>query len=153
MSTKYQQLLSGCCLLTMLYTAVTPAYAETYDRVYNARTHHYVYVEKKTLWGSLSNFFHKPVVKNMAIGSAAGVGVAAIADHSLLRGGIAGAATGLGVHAVNRSHTMQRKPLLRRALDGGIIGTGVGIAAGTALLPAAVIGTGVGAAVHYIKTE
>lgn len=137
----------------LLLMSTVPAAAEVYERVYSVEEHRYVYVPRETTGSKIKRFFRKPVVKKMTVGTAGGVGLAAVTGHSLVKGGVAGAATGLGVHAVDKSHTMQRKPLARRALKGGIIGTGIGVAAGAALLPAVAVGAGVGAAYHYIKDD
>jgi len=123
------------------------------QQVYHARvshTHHYHHHP------TISDRFHTtlyrhPIATRAGIGGAAGVGIGAIAGHSLLRGGLAGAAAGTGVGLIDKNRTLRHEPLARRTLKGGVIGAGVGIAAGAALLPAAAIGAGVGVAVHYAK--
>lgn len=139
-------------MVGMVLSANTlPVGAEVYERTYNVKTHHYVYVKKPTLGEKIRHIAQKPVVKKAAIGTAAGAGVALLAHQSLLKGSLVGAAAGVGMHLIDKNQILQHEPLARQALKGGVIGTGVGIAAGTALLPAAAIGVGIGAGVHYAR--
>src|ERR1044072_4583879 len=74
-------------------------------------------------WGDLDNLIRKPVVKQAAIGAAAGAAGGLLSDRvaagrGILAGGIAGAGSGL----LSQSRYFDDKPLVRNALQGGIIG-------------------------------
>jgi hypothetical protein len=135
--------------------AVAPAaLAQDYQRVYDAHAHKYVYVAKPTLSSRVSKAWHNPVVKKGVIGTGIGVGAAALTDHSLLKGGLVGAGVGAGWGVMDKSQTMQQKPLLRKVSKGALAGAGVGaVTGGVGVLPAAILGAGAGAAVHYVQTH
>jgi hypothetical protein len=98
------------------------------------------------------DFFNKSFWKKTGIGALVGTGAAAVTDRSIGKGALVGAGVGAGMHAVDRSSTMQEKPLLRRTSKGAIVGAGVGTAAtGIGALPGAAIGAGVGAVSHYFR--
>jgi hypothetical protein len=149
-------LLAGLMLLGLTGLSL-PVQAEDYQRVYDAQAQKYVYVPKKTMGQKITTGAKKawqdPVVKKGVIGAGVGLGAAALTDRSLLKGGLVGAGAGAGWGLLDKSKTLQDKPLLRQVSKGALTGAGVGAATGHKVLPAAVVGAGAGAAVHYVKTH
>lgn len=133
---------------------ITAVAGDTYERVYDARAQKHVYVPKRTIGDRLKNAWRNPMVRKGTIGAGIGLGTAAVTDAGLLKGGLIGAGVGVGFGAMDKSATMQRKPLLRHVSKGALAGAGVGAAAGgIGALPAAVVGAGAGALTHYIKKD
>jgi hypothetical protein len=145
-------------LALALLATVPASFAQQYQRVYDAKAHKYVYTEKPTLGNRISTGAKKawkdPAVRKGVIGAGIGLGAAALTDRSLLKGGLIGAGVGAGWGLMDKSATMQQKPLLRYVSKGALAGAGVGAATGgMGVLPAAVLGAGAGAATHYVKTH
>ncbi|HEY9745631.1 MAG TPA: hypothetical protein V6C99_05390 [Oculatellaceae cyanobacterium] len=139
----------------MLWLSSAPASADSYERVYDARTSHYVYVPKKSwpdrLVGGIKNFCREPILKKTVIGSGVGVGTAAIAETNMLTGGLVGAGVGAGWAVLDDSKTMDRRPLIKSMSKGAMAGIGASVVTGgLGTLPGAAIGAGVGAAAHFI---
>lgn len=100
------------------------------------------------------DLWHSPTVKKSIVGAGTGVGVAALAEKNLLKGGLVGAGVGLGVSAMDDSYYFKRHPLVRRTSQGAAIGVGAAAITSTiALWPAAALGAGIGAGIHYVKTH
>ncbi len=148
----------GCFLLLNLVALAPVSLAQDYQRVYDANARKYVYVPKQSTGNRLTtgvkNAWTNPVVKKGAVGAGIGVGAAALGDKGLLKGGLIGAGVGAGWGAMDKSQTLQRKPLMRHVSKGALAGAGAGAAmGGLGVLPGAVIGAGAGAATHYVKTH
>src|SRR5262245_13454045 len=113
-------------LLTGLLASAPLAMAQEYERVYDAHAHKYVYVPKKSIGSRISTGVKKawrnPVIKKGVIGAGIGLGTAAVTDKSMLKGGLVGAGVGAGWGAMDKSSTMQRKPLLRHVSKGALAG-------------------------------
>lgn len=143
--------LSGLMVASMVSATALPAMAQS--RVYDARV---TKTQPQSIGSKIKSGVKKawrnPVVKKGTIGAGIGVGTAAVTDGSMLKGGLVGAGVGAGWGAMDKSRTMQRKPLLRHVSKGALAGAGVGVTAGgIGAIPAALVGAGAGAAVHYIK--
>jgi hypothetical protein len=150
----------ACLLLLSLISVSMPAssYAQSYERVYSARAHRYVYVPKRSLGSKIKtgvkSAWRDPMVKQGTIGAGIGLGAAALTEHNLLKGGLVGAGVGAGMGAMDKSQYFREHPLVRRSGKGAMVGAGAAAVTGAAaLLPAALVGAGVGAGVHYIKTH
>lgn len=101
---------------------------------------------------SLDNLWSKPIVRQAAIGTAAGVAAGALSDRtSVTKGALTGAVVGVGTGALSQSRYLDDKPLVRNALQGAVIGTGASYATGASKTKGAVLGTGAGAGYHYIR--
>jgi hypothetical protein len=156
MNMNLRTVLAGMMLVGLMALTL-PVQAEDYQRVYDAKAHKYVYVPKKTMSQKITTGAKKawqdPVVKKGIIGAGVGLGAAALTDRSKLKGSLVGAGVGAGWGLLDKSKTMQDKPLLRQVSKGALTGAGVGAATGHKVLPSAVVGAGAGAAVHYVKTH
>lgn len=155
---RVKALVTAMLLLALGAGMMPDALATEYVRVYSASANKYVYVPKKSVGARVSekarNAWRNPVVKKGVIGAGVGLGTAALTDGGLLKGGLVGAGVGAGWGAMDRSKTMQRKPLLRHVSKGALAGAGVGAAAGgIGTIPAAMVGAGAGAVTHYVKTH
>jgi hypothetical protein len=94
----------------------------------------------------------KPMVKQAAVGAAAGVAVGALSDRaSVGKAAATGAVVGAGTGLVSQSKYFKDKPLLRRSIQGAAIGTGASYATGRDKATGAVVGAGSGAGYHFIK--
>jgi hypothetical protein len=94
----------------------------------------------------------KPVVKQAAVGAAAGVAVGALSDRaSVGKAAATGAIVGAGTGLASQSKYLKDKPLLRRTVQGAVIGTGASYATGRDKTTGAVVGAGTGAGYHFLK--
>jgi hypothetical protein len=101
---------------------------------------------------NVDRLFRQPVVKQAAIGAAAGAAGGMLSDRvSTGKGVITGAVVGGGTGLLSQSRFFQGKPLARRALQGAVVGTGVSYASDNDKLKGALIGAGAGAGYHYIR--
>jgi hypothetical protein len=93
-----------------------------------------------------------PIVRQAAIGAAAGGVVSGVTDRSsILKGVGVGALTGAGTGLVDRSRTLQDRPLLRNSAKGAIIGTGASAVLDRSKTRGAVTGAAGGAGYHLLK--
>jgi hypothetical protein len=141
-------------VLTLMGSLVPAGYAETsYRRVYDASVQRYVYVpEETTLKGKAQQAWKNPVVKQAAVGAAAGAAASLLTDRSsLLKGAGIGALVGAGTGYIDKSNTLGNHPMAKSALKGAAIGTGLGAISGRGSVKGAVVGAGAGAGIHYIK--
>ncbi|HEY9746071.1 MAG TPA: hypothetical protein V6C99_07625 [Oculatellaceae cyanobacterium] len=98
------------------------------------------------------SLLNKPVVKQAAVGAAAGVAVGAMSDRATVgKAAATGAVVGAGTGLMSQSKYLKDKPLLRRSLQGAVIGTGVNHATGRDKATGAVVGAGSGAGYHFVK--
>jgi hypothetical protein len=156
MNMNLRTVLAGMMLMGLMALTL-PVQAEDYQRVYDAKAHKYVYVPKKSVSQKITTGAKKawqdPVIKKGIIGAGVGLGAAALTDRSMVKGSLVGAGVGAGWALLDKSKTLQDKPLLKQVSKGALTGAGVGAATGHKVLPAAVLGAGAGAAVHYVKTH
>lgn len=97
-------------------------------------------------------WYKKPIVKQSAIGAAAGVAAGALTDRvSVGKGALTGAVVGAGTGYMSQNDTLARKPLLRQTLKGAAIGAGTGYATDYGTLKGGLIGAGAGAGYHYVR--
>jgi hypothetical protein len=94
----------------------------------------------------------KPIVKQSAIGAAAGVAVGALSDRATVgKSAATGAVVGAGTGLMSQSKYLKDKPLLRNTLQGAAVGTGVSYATGKSKVEGAVVGAGSGAGYRLLK--
>jgi len=95
---------------------------------------------------------NKPIVKQAAVGAAAGVAVGAVSDRATVgKSAATGAVVGAGTGFLSQSKYFKDKPLVRRSLQGAAIGTGASYATGRDKTTGAVVGAGSGAGYHFLK--
>jgi hypothetical protein len=101
---------------------------------------------------SFDNLMRRPIVKQAAIGAAAGAAGGILSDRtSVGKGALVGGLAGVGTGAVSQSQYFRDKPLLKSTAQGAIVGTGAGYALGGSAVKGAVLGAGGGAGYHYIR--
>lgn len=94
----------------------------------------------------------KPILKQTAIGAAAGAAVGALSDRaSLGKATATGAVVGAGTGVISQSQLLKHKGMVRNALEGAVIGTGASYATGRSKVKGAVVGAGAGAGYHLLK--
>lgn len=148
-----KKLLSGLLSLLLLGSMVSVSYAETkYRRVYDPQSGQYYFVPEESLKTKTQNALKNPIVKQAAVGAAVGTAASLFSDRtSVLKGAGVGALVGAGTGLVDKSTTLEDKPLARSALKGVAIGTGASIISHKSMLKGAILGAGAGTGVHYLK--
>lgn len=140
-------------LLMGLLLIPTAMAEQKYERIYNAQAHKYEYVPVEGLGHKTLDYLKAhPVVRDSAVGAAAGIGASALSgESSLLKGAGVGALAGAGTGLVSSSKLLHGKPLVKSSAEGAIIGTGASTIFGKSKLKGAAVGAAAGAGAHYLR--
>lgn len=96
----------------------------------------------------------KTVVKHAAIGAGAGAILGGVSkEGSALRGAGFGAAAGVGSGLLEKSQTLNGRPMIRDTLKGAAIGAGASAAMGKNSVKGAAVGAGSGAVWGWLRKK
>lgn len=147
-----QMIVASLMSAMILFSASAQADDTKYRRVFDARTQTYTYVPDKTVGQKTRDILHKPVVKQGAIGAAAGLAAGALSDRSsAAKGAGIGALVGAGSGLLDSSKVLQGHPMVKSGIKGAAIGTGASVIFGKSALKGAAVGTAAGVGVQAVK--
>lgn len=100
----------------------------------------------------LKDLWRYPIVKQGAVGAAAGGVVGGLSrESSIMRGVGIGALTGVGTGLIDQTGVLYNKPLLRTTAKGAIVGVGASSVMRSSGVKGAVVGAGAGAGYHLLR--
>lgn len=151
------KVLQSFLVFSLILSVVPMSFAEVkYRRVYDYQTRQYVYeavpnTEAKVR-DNVNTALKNPLVKQALIGAAVGGATGLLSDRtSVLRGMGIGALVGTGTGLIDKSTTLEDKPLARRALKGAVIGTGASAVSRRGAMRGALLGAAAGGGYHFLK--
>ncbi len=100
--------------------------------------------EGRRLW-------RQPIVRQAAVGAAAGAAVGVVTNRPIGRSVGIGALTGAGTGAIDQTGALRGRPVLRHAAKGAVVGTGTSAVLGRSKWRGAAVGAAAGAGVGLIR--